>query len=58
LLIGLLSDYLAIDYGVRSLNFALLIVCTVAALVAAIGYFWTSNAMSTEPDLDQGLGHA
>ena len=58
LLIGLLSDYLAIDYGVRSLNYALLIVCTVAALVAAIGYFWTSNAMSTEPDLDQGLGHA
>jgi hypothetical protein len=49
---------LAIDYGVRSLNYALLIVCTVAALVAAIGYFWTSNAMSTEPDLDQGLGHA
>ncbi len=59
LLIGLLSDFLAPSYGARSLNYALLVVCTFAATVAALGYFWTSVAMSRDPNLDEGLeeGH-
>ena len=55
LLIGLLSDMLAPTYGAKSLNYALMSVCGTAAIIAALCYFWTSTAMPSKMDLDEGL---
>ncbi|MCX2982928.1 MFS transporter [Halieaceae bacterium IMCC14734] len=55
LLIGLLSDMLAPTYGTKSLNHALMAVCGTAATIAALCYFWTSTAMPSVLDLDEGL---
>ena len=55
LIIGLLSDSLSLEYGAKSLNYALLIVCSAAALIAAIGYQWTALAMSSDSSSDTGL---
>lgn len=53
LLIGMLSDALAPKFGALSLNYALMIVCVGAAILAAGCYFWTSRAMSSGPEVDQ-----
>ena len=53
LLIGILSDALAPTYGVKSLNYALMTVCGIAALIATLCYLWTSKAMLAGPDLDE-----
>jgi MFS family permease len=55
LIIGLLSDSLSLEYGAKSLNYALLIVCSAAALIAAIGYQWTALAMSSDSSSDTDL---
>ncbi|MEH6516793.1 MAG: MFS transporter [Halioglobus sp.] len=48
LLIGVLSDALAPAYGAMSLNYALISVCSVAAVLAAFSYLWTALAMSSK----------
>jgi predicted MFS family arabinose efflux permease len=53
LLIGILSDALAPTYGVKSLNYALMTVCGIAALIATLCYLWTSKAMLAGPDLEE-----
>jgi predicted MFS family arabinose efflux permease len=53
LLVGLLSDVLAPEYAVKSLNYALMIVCASAAVIAALCYLWTASAIQAEPDLDE-----
>ncbi|MDG1387537.1 MAG: MFS transporter [Halioglobus sp.] len=53
LLIGILSDALAPTYGAKSLNYALMTVCGIAALIATLCYLWTSKAMLAGPDLDE-----
>ena len=58
LLIGILSDALAPSYGVKSLNYALMTVCGIAALIATLCYLWTSKAMLSGPDLDESTGNA
>ena len=55
LLIGVLSDALATSYGAKSLNYALMAVCGTAAVIAAICYFWTARAMSSESSLDDAI---
>ena len=54
LLVGMLSDSLAIEYGVKSLNYALMIVCIVGSVICSICYLWTAQAMSAElePDIE------
>jgi MFS family permease len=54
LLVGMLSDYLAIEYGVKSLNYALIIVCIAASVIGSICYLWTGRAMAAElePDIE------
>lgn len=56
-LIGMLSDALADEYGSQSLNYALLIVCVVAAIIAAASYFWTSRAMVPGPEVDDSYAN-
>ena len=58
LLVGIISDYLAPEYGVKSLNYALIIVCILAAILGAMAYVWTARAMSAElePDIDPDDG--
>jgi predicted MFS family arabinose efflux permease len=58
LLIGILSDALAPTYGVKSLNYALMTVCGIAALIATLCYLWTSKAMLAGPDLDENTDNA
>jgi predicted MFS family arabinose efflux permease len=48
LLIGVLSDALAPSYGPMSLNYALISLCSVAAVLAAFCYLWTASAMSSK----------
>ncbi|MFK8048353.1 MAG: spinster family MFS transporter [Halioglobus sp.] len=55
LLIGLLSDALAPSFGAKSLNYALMTVCGAAAVIAALCYFWTARAMSSELSLDDPI---
>jgi predicted MFS family arabinose efflux permease len=53
LLVGMLSDSLAAEYGTKSLNYALITVCIGAAVVGSLYYWWTARAMS--PDLEQDV---
>ena len=48
LLVGMLSDAMAADYGVKSLNYALIIVSIGASIIGSIFYLWTARAMSAE----------
>ena len=57
LLVGLFSDLLAPTYGVKSLNYSLMSVCGVAAVIAALCYVWTSRAMPHPSELDQAQQH-
>ena len=57
LLVGLFSDLLAPTYGVKSLNYSLMSVCGVAAVIAALCYVWTSRAMPHPTELDQAQQH-
>jgi len=54
LLVGMLSDAMAADYGVKSLNYALIIVSIGASIIGSIFYLWTARAMSAElvPDIE------
>ena len=54
LLVGMLSDAMAADYGVKSLNYALIIVSIGASIIGSIFYLWTARAMSVElvPDIE------
>jgi sugar phosphate permease len=45
LLIGMLSDALAPVHGAMSLNYALIILCSSAAIIAAFCYLWTASAI-------------
>lgn len=47
-LVGALSDALSASYGIKSLNYALIIVCIGAGIIAVGCFFWTSLAMSSE----------
>ena len=51
LLIGVLSDALAPAYGAMSLNYALISLCSVAAVLAAFCYLWTASAMPSNSEL-------
>ena len=48
LLVGMLSDAMAAGYGVKSLNYALIIVSIGASIIGSIFYLWTARAMSAE----------
>jgi ABC-type transport system involved in cytochrome c biogenesis permease subunit len=50
----MLSDAMAADYGVKSLNYALIIVSIGASIIGSIFYLWTARAMSVElvPDIE------
>jgi len=54
LLVGMLSDAMAADSGVKSLNYALIIVSIGASIIGSIFYLWTARAMSAElvPDIE------
>ena len=45
---------MAADYGVKSLNYALIIVSIGASIIGSIFYLWTARAMSAElvPDIE------
>jgi predicted MFS family arabinose efflux permease len=53
LLIGMLSDALAPIYEARSLNYALIILCSLAAVIAAVSYLWTASAMPSKLEGDE-----
>lgn len=55
LLVGMLSDYWAADYGPESLNFALMSVCAGGAVISALCYLWTSWAIPPNANLDEGI---
>lgn len=44
--IGVISDALADNLGVRSLNYAIIILCAVAAIIGCLTYIWTAAAMN------------
>lgn len=46
-LIGAVSDSLAAEHGAKALNYAVLGLCTGAAILAAMSYQWTARAMQT-----------
>lgn len=48
LLIGMLSDALVPTYGSMSLNYALLILCIVAAIATVLCCIWTASAMTSK----------
>lgn len=54
LLVGILSDSLVMQYGVQSLNYALIIVCIAGAIICSACYLWTAQAMPAqlEPDIE------
>jgi len=54
--IGLMSDAMANSLGVRSLNFAVLILCAIAAIVGCLAYLWTASAMSKSTWRDRNQG--
>ncbi|MEM8496759.1 MAG: MFS transporter [Pseudomonadota bacterium] len=49
-LIGMMSDALTPTYGAMALNYSVLGLCSVAAVIACISYLWTANSMSSAPD--------
>lgn len=49
-LIGMMSDALTPTYGTMALNFSVLGLCSVAAVIACISYLWTANSMSSAPE--------
>jgi predicted MFS family arabinose efflux permease len=53
LLIGILSDALAPDYGAMSLNYALISLSCCAALIASCCYLWTASAMAPQLGSDK-----
>lgn len=52
LLVGMLSDSLSAEYGVKSLNYALITLCIGASIVGCFYYLWTAKAMSAELEED------
>ena len=54
ILVGILSDSMAIEYGVKSLNYAFITVCIAASVIGFLCYLWTGRAMSAElePDIE------
>jgi predicted MFS family arabinose efflux permease len=54
LLVGMLSDSLSTEYGVKSLNYALITVCIAASGICSICHLWTARVMSAElePDIE------
>lgn len=57
-LVGMFSDALAVEYGVKSLNYALIIVCIAGSVIGAMFYLWTAQAMSAELEKDVELEDA
>jgi MFS family permease len=47
-LVGALSDTLAPDYGVMSLNYAVIGICAIFGIPGALYYFWTAAAIKAE----------
>jgi predicted MFS family arabinose efflux permease len=58
LLVGILSDSLSAEYGVKSLNYALIWVCIGASIIGCFYYLWTAQAMSAELEEDIDLQDA
>ncbi|MDA9599128.1 MFS transporter [bacterium] len=58
LLVGMLSDSLSAEYGVKSLNYALIWVCIGASIIGCFYYLWTAQAMSSELEEDIDLQDA
>lgn len=58
LLVGMLSDSLSAEYGVKSLNYALIWVCIGASIIGCFYYLWTAQAMSAELEEDIDLQDA
>jgi predicted MFS family arabinose efflux permease len=52
LLVGILSDSLAAEYGAKSLNYALITVCIGASIIGCFYYLWTGQAMSSKVEED------
>lgn len=52
LLVGILSDSLAAEYGAKSLNYALITVCIGASIIGCFYYLWTAQAMSSKVEED------
>ena len=52
LLVGMLSDSLSAEHGVKSLNYALIWVCIGASFIGCFYYLWTAQAMSAEIEED------
>lgn len=52
LLVGMLSDSLSAEHGVKSLNYALIWVCIGASIIGCFYYLWTAQAMSAELEED------
>lgn len=49
-LIGVMSDAMAPTFGAKSLNYSVMILCAVVALLAALCYLWTASAVSLKPE--------
>ncbi|MFK8021979.1 MAG: spinster family MFS transporter [Pseudomonadales bacterium] len=49
-LIGSMSDALTPTYGTMALNYAVLSLCTVAAIIASLCYVWTASTMEAGPE--------
>lgn len=50
--IGLMSDRFKPDYGVKALNYSVLVFCVVVAIVTFLCFVWTAKAMESGPAVE------